>query len=174
MEVWKKSKYNETYYVSNEGRIKNNDILLKPTKNSKGYLGVKLYCNGKPKCFRVHRLVWEAFNGEIPDGYEINHINENKEDNRLVNLNLMSHLENIRYGTGIKRSADKRKKSILQLTLDYELVKEWSSAQEAGRNGFDCAHVNECCNGKRKTHKGFRFLFTADADEIIKNKIIDL
>lgn len=174
MEVWKKTEYNEIYYVSDEGRIKNNNTLLKPARNPKGYLWVKLYKDGKHKCFRLHRLVWETFNGAIPEGYEVNHINEDKTDNRLVNLNLMSHLENIRYGTGIKRSADKRKKSILQLTLDYELVKEWSSAMECGRNGFDCAHVNECCNGKRKTHKGFRFLFTADADEIIKNKIIDL
>lgn len=43
----------------------------------------------------MHRLVWEAFNGAIPEGYEIDHVDENKGNNSLGNLRLMTRLENM-------------------------------------------------------------------------------
>jgi hypothetical protein len=45
--------------------------------------------------FRVHRLIWEAFNGTIPDGYVVDHINGDKKDNRLENLQLLTWSENL-------------------------------------------------------------------------------
>lgn len=46
-------------------------------------------------------------------------------------------------------------KRVLQLTPDGELVKEWLSTKECGRNGFSQGHVAACCRGERKSHKGF-------------------
>lgn len=46
-------------------------------------------------------------------------------------------------------------KQVYQYTMDGELVKIWLSSAECGRNGFNRGHIVECCNGKRKTHKGF-------------------
>ena len=55
----------------------------------------------------VHRLVWETFNGEIPKGYEIDHINAVRDDNRLENLQLLTHLDNMRKAhCGKKDSAE--------------------------------------------------------------------
>src|SRR5690606_11936357 len=45
----------------------------------------------------VHQMVWESVNGPIPEGKEINHINGIKTDNRIANLELVSHLENVRH-----------------------------------------------------------------------------
>lgn len=50
-----------------------------------------------------HRFIWEAFNGEIPEGMEIDHINTNRSDNRLENLRLVSSSENKRNPTTLER-----------------------------------------------------------------------
>ena len=51
----------------------------------------------------------------------------------------------------------KLSKIVLQFTLDGEFIREWPSTAECERNGFNHQLVSACCNGKRKTHKGFRW-----------------
>ena len=51
----------------------------------------------------------------------------------------------------------KQSKKVLQLSLDGELIREWDSTMECGRNGFNQSSVAACCRGERKTHKGFRW-----------------
>ena len=148
------------YEVSNFGRVRslnynhtNKTKVLKTIKQKEGYIKINLYKNKIMKTCLVHRLVWEAFNGEIPDGYEINHIDERPLNNAVWNLNLMTSKENNNYGRRIKKCSY----PLLQLTLDEVLVREWPSAMETGRNGFNQKAVSDCCNGKRKTHKGFKW-----------------
>lgn len=159
MEIWKDIPGYPKCQVSNIGNartLRNNEIrLLKPFKSKGGYLRVSLWKDGNIKKFFVHRLVYETFNGKIPDGMQVNHINENKTDNRLENLNLMTPKENTNWGGGIKRHTEKESKQVLQLTLDGELVREWPSSREAGRNGFGQGSISRCCLGKQKHHKGY-------------------
>lgn len=159
-EEWRPVKgYEKFYEVSSFGRVRSLKYgkvrILKPAKNHKGYLQVHLLKDGKQKNFYVHRLVLEAFNGTIPEGMQVNHINEIKTDNSLWNLNLMTPKENINYGIGVKRRATKESQSVLQLTLNEVLVKEWPSMNEIRRNGFDVRNVSACCNCNGKTYKGF-------------------
>lgn len=46
------------------------------------------------KTIRAHRVIWEIFNGEIPDGMQIDHVNHIRHDNRIENLRLVSNQEN--------------------------------------------------------------------------------
>ena len=71
--------------------------------NSSGYLqcSVRKY-GGKYKVYYVHRFVWECYNGNILEGKVIDHINNNKEDNRLCNLQLLTQQQNC------KKSANNR------------------------------------------------------------------
>lgn len=159
--------YEGLYDASNFGRVRSLDRyevagnvkrfrkgrILKAVKRKDGYLQVDLCKDGKYKHFQIHRLVWSAFNGSIPEGYEINHIDERPWNNAVWNLSLMTHNENINYGKRTEKCSD----IVLQLTLDEVLVKEWPSMREVERNGFDQGAVSNCCNGKRKTHKGFKW-----------------
>ena len=157
-EIWKN--ISGTYEVSNLGNVRNTNynrtgktkLLRQCLDGKKNYLTVSLCIDGIGKRYSVHRLVWETFNGEIPEGYEVNHINETTTDNRLENLNLMTHIENVKYGNGINRRAEKQKttrycKPVLQYTLDGEFVREWPSLTELRRNGFHSQCVANCCNG---------------------------
>lgn len=167
-EVWKPVLgYESLYEVSNFGRVKSLNYnhtgkpkILKLSLTPDGYCFCRLSKSGKIKTFRVNRLVWEAFNGSIPDGMQVNHINEIKTDNSLWNLNLMLPKENQNYGICIRKRVEKQSKPVYQYTLDGVLVHVWHSVKEAGRNGFSQGCISMCCNGKRKFHKGFLWSYT--------------
>lgn len=68
---------------------------FKGVDNGLGYLQVKVTVDGFTYTRYLHNLVWEAFNGRIPEGFEINHINHIKADCSLDNLELVTHKENM-------------------------------------------------------------------------------
>ena len=172
IEIWKDIKgFEGLYQASNLGRVKSlkrpyglKEKILKPGLAC-GYYQVQLCKNSKVKFYYVHRLVWEAFNGSIPEGLQVNHINEIKSDNRLENLNLMTPKENTNYGTGIERRSKKqingkKSKPVLQFTLDNILVKEYPSIRQAEREtGFNQAYIVKCCKGNRKQAYGFKWKY---------------
>ena len=164
-EIWKDIKgFEGLYRVSNLGRVKSfyglKEKILKPGIVNNGYYQVELCKNSIRKFYMVHRLVWEAFNGQIPEGLQVNHINEIKTDNRLSNLNLMTPKENINWGTGIERGHKKQSKVVLQFTLDNILVKEYPSTKQVERElGFAQGNISKCCKGKRKTAYNFKWKY---------------
>lgn len=70
---------------------------LKTKDNGHGYKTFNAYLNGKSITLYVHRFIWCYFNGVIPSNFEINHINANKSDNRLLNLEAVTRLENMQH-----------------------------------------------------------------------------
>lgn len=176
IEIWKDiPEYEGLYQASNMGRIKSleridalghrlKEKILKPQINRR-YYKVCLCKQSIKKTYRVHRLVWEAFNGQIPEGLQVNHINEIKTDNRLSNLNLMTCKENNNYGTHNERIAKKMtngklSKVVLQFTLEDILVKEYPSINQVERElGFANQHICDCCKGKQKTAYGFKWKY---------------
>ena len=152
----------EKYDVFEDGRIYSykRKKFLKPKLEKDGYQRVGLYDNeGKRKWYQLHRVVYEAASGEkIPECMQVNHINENKEDNRFCNLNLMTCKDNINFGTGIQRRAKSQSKQLCAFK-DDELIMTFPSTKEAGRQGFDQGAVAACCRGERKTHKGYTWRY---------------
>jgi hypothetical protein len=85
------------YFVSNQGRVRRGgDRMCAIHKTARGYMVVQLTYNGRRRGYSIHRLVASAFIGEIKDGYEVDHINSIKDDNRLENLEIVTRAENMR------------------------------------------------------------------------------
>ena len=167
MEEWREVPGFEGYMVSDLGRVKSlnygrtgKEQILRLGKGRDGYLKVKLCKDGKEKTFSVHRLVWSAFNGPIPEGMQINHLDENTLNNKLDNLNLMTPKENINWGTGIRRSVKSRSKMVEQHTLDGNHICTWFSVRGVQRElGYSHGYISSCCLGKIKTAYGFVWKF---------------
>ena len=184
IEIWKTAVYDGEpyeglYQVSNLGRILSLNYrntgkaeLLTPRKRKNGYFQVKLWKNGEYKTCLVHRLVAETFlpnpegkpcvNHKIEGkkGKKINMVFFNEDgsiDKERTTIEWVTAKENSNYGTRNERMAKTKSKRVLQLSLSGDLIKVWESVNECGRNGFNQSSVCQCCNGKRKTHKGFRW-----------------
>ena len=158
-EIWKDKKdYEGHYQVSNCGRVKSikfgKEIILKQNIRN-GYYYVFLSKNGIVKKYYVHRLVAEAFIDNPDNLPQINHKDENKLNNSVENLEWCDTKYNVNYGTALTRRTIKKSKIVYQYTLEGNFIKEWPSARECGRNGFNQSSVSACCRGELKTHKGF-------------------
>jgi len=160
--------YESSYLVSNLGNIKS---LIGKTRQSGNLVG-QYYNSRKKKMsleefekyhaykqahlwnaklkntvdYRVHRLVWEAFNGKIPEGMQINHINEIKDDNRLSNLNLTTTKENMNWGTRNARMAEKLTYSLsdAQAVLDAKFNKNINIIEYGGKRKSSTFQCNTC------------------------------
>ena len=178
--------YEGLYQVSNWGRILSLNYrntgkaeLMNPRKRKDGYFQVCLRKNKESKKCYVHRLIAETFlpnpegkpcvNHKIEgeEGKKINMVFFNEDgsiDKERTSIEWATYEENNNYATHNERSAKTRtngklSKKVLQLSLTGELIREWPSTAECARNGFDNGAVCKCCNGKQKTHKGFRFMY---------------
>ena len=171
-EIWKPVVgYEGLYQVSNMGRVKSlerkdclgrtvKERILKQAVTHDGYLKVGLYAGGKLKTLKVHRLVCEAFNDNRDEKPEVNHINENKTDNRACNLEWSTRTGNNNHGTRNERAAKGIAKALSkpvgQYTRDGELVKIWPSTMEVQRQaGFSQGNISKAANGNRKTAGGY-------------------
>ena len=126
-EIWKSIKnYDGKYEVSNTGRIKSLaryyskvDIIMKPFI-LKGYEKVTLMLNGKRSCFRVNRLVAEAFLDNLGFKSEVNHIDANKKNNNVSNLEWAKRKENLKHAhtySLFKKGEDKHNSKLNNLSV---------------------------------------------------------
>ena len=188
-EIWRTAVYDDIVYeglykVSNLGKILSLNYrntgkaeLMKPVTNTNGYLQVCLRKNKEEKKCLVHRLVAEAFLENPENKPQVNHKDEDKTNNFVFlnedgtvnkeksNLEWKTPKENSNHGTRNERIAKANSKRVLQFSLSGELIREWDSTQECGRNGFDQGAVAKCCRGELPHYKGFLWMY---ADEYIE------
>ena len=143
-------------YVSNK--------WLKPTQHRTGYLLIRLTDNdGKKKLYSHHRVVYESVTGQpIPEGLQVNHIDEDKENNHISNLNLMTPKENANWGTRNERMVKaqtnnpSKSKQVEQYDKNGNLIQVWLSVREIERQlGYSRGNISSCCNGRYQTAYGF-------------------
>lgn len=160
-EVWKSVKgFEGLYEVSNLGNVRNSNTkrILKPGKDKGGYLIVSLSKDCKGHTRKVHRLVGECFVENLNNLDCINHINEDKFDNRAENLEWCTRQYNLAYGTRTEREVAKKSQPVYQM-LNGKTVRRWSSTKEAQRNGYNSGCISQCCNGIRKEHMGYEWQY---------------
>ncbi|AIK68578.1 HNH endonuclease [Lactococcus phage phi15] len=151
----------EKYEVSNLGRVRNIESgrTLKPILNHNGYLKYNLYRHDKRKYLYLHRILATAFI-DNPEGKPcVNHIDENKLNNDLSNLEWCTERENNIHGTRMKRIAEKLFKKVIQLDLNDNVLNEFESMTQAEQEtGVFVSNISSCCNGKLKSAGGFKWM----------------
>lgn len=179
MEVWKAIQgYEGRYEVSNLGRVKSLpkaqfkcERILKPYINPKnGYCYVGLCKDGKSIGKRIHALVMNAFcpvnkkYGYDPD-YTIDHLDGDRTNNRLENLEWCSQAENTRRSLAVRKRNYSTRKVI---NLDTKEV--YKSVTDAARSvgGRKSTVICRVCDGKRSAYRNIHFAYY---DDYINNTI---
>lgn len=175
-EKWKPIKNHEgRYEVSNLGRVRSvsrivsnhtgllrvKEKILKQRADCKGYMRIDIYDNdGKKHYFGVHRLVAEAFIDNPNNKEQVNHINGNKNDNSVNNLEWVTNDENMQHAIrhGLVRRceyAGRAKRKVLQIDPDNgEVIKSYDSIADAGRAFSNKTNnIGECC----RRHRNYAF-----------------
>ena len=173
-ETWKDIPgYEGRYQVSNTGKVKSMNYrhtgvphIMTPPKNNSGYKCVKLSnADKKSKGHLVHRLVWKTFVGPIPEGMEINHKDEDKSNNSLKNLEIMTPKQNANYGTRTVRGALHKMKQIAQIDMvSGEILKEYPSLTSAIKEYG--GSVQYAVTGRYKQAYGFKWKYLCDLNNL--------
>jgi len=187
-EIWKDVLEFEGYYqVSNLGRVRSIDrkvitsnnrtyfcpsVMLTPKIGRTGYYEVVLTKHdGKRYCKRIHRLVAEAFLENFNNYPFINHINENKLDNRVENLEWCTAKQNI-------EAYHNSRTLVYQYNFNGELLNTWNSITKAAESvSGDKTGIQHCCKGNLKTYFGFVWSYNVlnkkqIADRLINNTLV--
>lgn len=171
-ENWITIKQNNNYEVSNLGNVRNKKTkkALKPAISNKGYYLVALSNKGKSHTYTIHKLVMEHFNRCAFDYEVINHIDHNKLNNNISNLEYITQKGNVKdaWDSGLCENARKQAKinilkasnskkiKINQYDLDGNFIKQWDYVREIQKVlNVNNANIIECCKGKRKTAGGY-------------------
>ena len=159
-EIWKDIKdYEGIYQVSNLGRVKT-DRILKVGKNKGGYLGVSLSKNSVISPQRVHRLVAEAFILNPENKPQVNHIDEDKTNNKVSNLEWMTAKENSNHGTRNKRVSKIKSIQIIATNLKTGESQEFNSSNEcAAQLCLKGSNIAAVLKGRRNHTGGFTFKY---------------
>ena len=156
-------------------------------KNNRGYWICNLYVDdGTIWTTSIQRLVWQCINGTIPQGMQVNHIDEDKDNNSISNLNLLTAKENSNWGTHNERVSKAKKgkkqpniskalkgrnvgwKNKISKALskqvaaykDGQLIMVFPSTMEAHRQmGYDQSAVSKCCRNKLPHYKGYQWRY---------------
>jgi archaellin len=153
-EIWKEIAINN-YLVSNYGRIKNNKgeiCKLKP--NAHGYIKISI----KNNSYSVHRLVALAFIPNIENKKIVNHIDGNKINNNLKNLEWATCLENNIHK--INNNLSNNTKKVIQYDSNMNKLNEFISITYASKQlNLSKTTITNSCNKKIKFTRKDNFIF---------------
>lgn len=170
-EIWKDIKgYEGKYQISNTGYVKSLDFnhtgkekILKNKVNYKGYCFVTLYKENKQYYPRIHRLVAETFIPNPDNLPQVNHIDGNKSNNSVENLEWCTNLENIRHADRMGLSNHRGSiKAVEQLDLEGNVLNRFEAIADANRFlkiNVKNTCISQVCNNKKRTAYGYKWRF---------------
>lgn len=159
-EIWKTVEWSPNFKISNFGRLKSyqrdkiNGKFIKLTPSKNGYISVNLYNIHTKKIRRIgiHRLVAESFIPNPENKPQVNHIDEDKTNNRVDNLNWMTAKENLSHGTARKRSSVTRGTPVRCIETGEVFYGIWEATRKTG-----ISNIHQACNGIYSHAGGFHW-----------------
>lgn len=136
------------YIVSNFGRVMSDIkghgfVEIKGWKDGRGYQRIEI----DHKLYLKHRLVAMAFIPNPENKEQVNHKDENKQNNRVDNLEWMTNAENHNYGTRNQRVGDKHKKPILRISKETgKVLQRYACMKDAVKDGYDHSAISRTAN----------------------------
>ena len=173
--------YRGKYQVSNLGNVRSVNYnhtgkirVLKQFKDNSGYLVINLHNNGKQKQFLVHRLVAIVFLENSDNSLVVNHINFNRADNRVCNLEFVTQQENIQHAWNDKERADihrhklsEAKNKSKKKVICVETKQIFSSLSDASKQyGTNRGNISNCCRNRNKTAGGYHWKYIEEEKEL--------
>ena len=173
MEMWKEIEgFDGKIFVSNRGRIKSelrNGTILKSQADRKGYHRVRVTVDQVKHTLKIHREVAKAFIPNPNNLSQVNHIDGNKSNNAVDNLEWVTNRENALHAlsnglwesfiSGSIAENEKRKKRVIATNGDKTI--EFESVSSAERY-FGSRHIVDVLKGRRSHCKGWRFRYESE------------
>lgn len=161
--MWRKIENHSNYSISDDGRVRNDKTgrILKPVPTKNGYLRVGL---DKQLC-RIHVLVAKEFIPNPDNLPQVNHIDGNKANNNVCNLEWITPSENIKHAfrNGLKLpnyDGIKKPTPVLQITMDGDIINTFGSIMAVQREyGYDNSSIAKVCKGKQLTAYGYKWRY---------------
>lgn len=163
----------EIYFVNKQGKIFSKSKFgkgstgklkeLKQYEKTGGYLNCALVNNiGKTKYYRVHRIVISAYIENNENKQYVNHIDKNRKNNNLENLEWVTPRENNNHSVS---------KKVYMYNLEGKLEKEFVSTYQASLEGYNRGHIATCCRNEIKKHKNKIFSYSKLSKEVIFQRL---
>lgn len=173
--MWKKIIYENqetNYSISTLGEVRKDSTgYILSQSSQQDYKFVTLLINGKQKRMRVHRLVAITFIDNPSNKPYVNHINGNRADNRVENLEWVTPAENTQHAVNIGLMNGSRKKAVIQYNLNGEQMAVFESASEAARQtGGSQSKITMCCKRQRETANDYQWRYYNDIQDVQKIK----
>ena len=164
--MWKQIIYNETetnYEISDIGEVRNKTTkkILKPRKKKTGYIEYNIYVNQKPVFILAHRLVANAFISNPQNLECVNHIDGNKENNSIDNLEWCTYNHNEQHCWNNNLNHAHILRSVKQYTLNGEYIQTFESVAAANR-ATGASKIRDVANGKRNSSGGYKWEWVED------------
>jgi hypothetical protein len=183
-EIWKDIEGFENYYqVSNIGRVRSLDRSVVYSKtgyngalgavfkgkilhiqtDKRGYVGLNFSKNRNITLHRIHRLVAIAFIKRVEGKAEVNHIDGNKGNNCVENLEWCNRSENNKHafsaGLNYQHKGKFNKQSIAvdQYDLNGNFIRHFACQSDAEQYGFNTSNISRCCRGLAQSHGGYKW-----------------
>ena len=160
--MWKEIEgTNGEYKVSDDGKVMTTKTgrILKPNINYRGYEKVCLFKADRKKRVYVHRLVAMTFIPNPEDKPQVNHIDGDKRNNKVSNLEWVTNEENMKHSVemGLRaNSHNSKKKRILAINIDTGERREFESILSASK-AIGTNHIPQVLKGERHQAKGYTF-----------------